>query len=539
MSEFTTRSGIPLETVFDERSTAARGIGDLQGWAGRPGEPPFTRGITADGYRTNPWVIGQYAGFGSASETNKRFRQLLEQGQTGFSVALDLPTQMGYDSDHPLAAGEVGKVGVAIDSIEDMELLFDGIPLEQVRQIRTTANAIGVIWLALIVVLGERRGFDPSAVKILIQNDVLKEYIARGTYIYPPRPAMSQVVDTMEYCAKHLQAWTPLTMCGYHIREAGADAVQELAFTFANGIAYLENATQRGISIDSVAPSLFTFLSAGLDLLEEVAKFRAARRVWSSIITDRFRAELDTSKALRIFAFSAGSNLTAQQPMNNVVRVTVAALAAVLGSAQTLHTASFDEAFGTPTETAAQLALRTQQVIMKEAGVIGTADPLGGSWAVESLTSDIERRVHETLRSIDQRGGALACVEDGWFVSELEEAAYRDQLAVEGRHRHIIGVNVFRADGQEASPQVFTVDPESEQRQRSLVKHMRAQRDNDAVEKTLRRLKDVARDGGNTVEPTIAAVRVGATVGEISETLRSVFGMHAFINATTRTESTA
>lgn len=522
--ERTTRSGLPLEAEYGPDSTARRGLHDLGTAVGTAGEPPFTRGIVAGGYRRRPWIIGQYAGFGSAEDANRRYRELLERGQTGFSVALDLPTQMGYDSDHPLARGEVGKIGVAIDSLADMERLFDGIPLEQVRQIRTTANAIGPTWLALVVALGERRGFDPAAVRILIQNDVLKEYIARGTFIYPPQPAVELVADTIEYCAGHLPAWNPLAMSGYHIRETGANAVQELAFTFANGIAYVEAALRRGLAIDEFASSLFTFLSSGPDLIEEVAKFRAARRVWSDIVGDRFGARRDDSRALRIFAFSAGSSLTAQQPANNVVRVTLAALAAVLGSVQTLHTASFDEAFATPTAEAAQLALRTQQVIMEESGLTDTADPLGGSWAVESLTVDIQRAVERTLARIDERGGALRCVDDGWFVAQLEEAAYADQLALEDGRRRVVGVNVHRSEEPELNPEVFVVDPASERRQLERLARVRAERDDAAVRRALADLRDAAAGGDNTVEPTIAAVRAYATVGEITDALRAVHG---------------
>ncbi|MGH2945017.1 MAG: acyl-CoA mutase large subunit family protein [Solirubrobacteraceae bacterium] len=528
MSEATrvTRSGFELEPEFGPDSLARRQVTDPAAWVGQAGAPPFTRGIVRDGYRSTPWIIGQYAGFGSAEDANRRFRQLLDQGQTGFSVALDLPTQMGYDSDHPLAAGEVGKIGVAIDTLADMERLFAGIPLEDVRQIRTTANAIGPIWLALVVCLGERRGFDPGAVRILIQNDVLKEYIARGTFIYPPGPALALAADTIEYCARELPAWTPLAMSGYHVRESGASAPQELAFTFANGIAYLEAARARGLTVDDVAPSLFTFLSAGTDLLEEVAKFRAARRVWSTIVGDRFGARDDDSRALRIFAFSAGSSLTAQQPLNNVVRVTLCALAAVLGSAQTLHTASFDEAFGTPTADAARLALRTQQLIMEESGLTGTADPLGGSWAVESLTADLERAVHDLLVEIEGRGGALACIENGWFVAQLEEAAYADQLAVERGQRRVVGINVHRTEGDELAPETFASDPHSERRQIEALRRVRAERDSGEVRAALAELREVAAAGGNSVEPTIRAIRAFATVGEITDTLRSVHGSH-------------
>jgi methylmalonyl-CoA mutase, N-terminal domain len=521
------RSGIELDPVYGPGSVADRiGGAELGAWVGEPGVPPFTRGIVADGYRTDPWIIGQYAGFGSAAEANRRYRELLDQGQTGFSIALDLPTQMGYDSDHPLAVGEVGKIGVAIDSLDDMERLFDGIPLEQVRQIRTTANAIGPTWLALVVALAERRGFDPGAVKILIQNDVLKEYVARGTYIYPPAPAVELVADTIEYCARHLPAWTPLTMSGYHIRESGANAVQEIAFTFANGMAYIDAALARGLEIDDFAASLFTFLSAGTDLLEEVAKFRAARRVWSEVVGDRYGARSPESQALRIFAFSAGSSLTAQQPLNNVVRVTVAALAAVLGSAQTLHTASFDEALSTPTAEAARLALRTQQVLMAESGLTGTADPLGGSWAVESLTAELATSITATIDDIQERGGALRCIEDGWYAAELEESAYMDLLAVERGERAVVGVNAFRQDDGELAPEIFRPDPAWETQQVERLQRLRRERDGAAVRAALDRLAAAAREGANTVEPTIDAVRVYATVGEITTTLRDVLGSH-------------
>jgi methylmalonyl-CoA mutase N-terminal domain/subunit len=526
MTDWRTRSGFPLERVFDAESVAGRGIEDLDRWAGSPGEPPFTRGIDPNGYREDAWIIGQYAGYGTADEANARFRMLLERGQTGFSIALDLPTQMGYDSDHPLARGEVGKIGVAIDSLADIELLLDGIPLERVRQIRTTANAIGPIWVALLVALGEKRGFDPGAVKILIQNDVLKEYIARGTFIYPPAPALGLTVDTIEYCARNLPTWTPLAMSGYHIRETGSTAVQELAFTFANGLAYADATVARGLSIDEFAPSLFTFLSAGHDLLEEVAKFRAARRVWSRLVEERYSPADPDSGALRIFAFSAGSNLTAQQPMNNVARVTLAALSAVLGSAQTLHTASFDEAFGTPTPMAARTALGTQQVLLEETNLAGTADPLGGSWAVESLTSDIEEAVIEELKEIEEQGGALACIETGWFQSRLDESAYRDQLAVESGERKVVGINVHRDDSDALAPEVFSTDPETEPRQLERLQRTRAMRDASAVEGALARLRGDAAAGVNVVPATLEAVRAYATVGEISDAMREVWGEH-------------
>jgi len=512
-----TRSGIPLEPVYGMAEMAASG-------AGAPGEPPFVRGITRRMYLERPWIMGQYAGFGSAEETNARFKELLRQGQTGFSVALDLPTQLGLDSDHPHALGEVGRVGVAIDSLADMEVLFEDIPLEGIRQIRTTANSIGHLWLALNVALAEKKGRDPNAVKILIQNDVLKEYIARGTQIYPPRAGLRISADVIEYCARHLPNWTPLSMSGYHMREAGASAVQELAFTFANGIAYCDAAVERGLSVDDFAPSLFTFLTADLELLEEVAKFRAARKVWDDIMGNRFGAKNPDSRALRIFAFSAGSNLTAQQPLVNVVRVTINALAAVLGGVQTLHTSAYDEALGVPTEAAATLALRTQQVILEETGLTNVIDPLGGSYAIESLTSEIERRVRVELDKIAELGGALACIESGWFKEQISQSAYRIQTQIDSGKRRMVGVNCFVIEEGGRGPDPFAIDPRIEPAQVARLKALRKSRDGEAVRRSLERLESVVREGGSVIEPTIDAVRVYATVGEVSETLRNVFG---------------
>lgn len=523
--ETVTRSGFALEPFYDQSSLERRGIADIGGWAQEPGQPPYTRGITRDGYRDKPWIIGQYAGFGSAEEANARFRSLLAEGQTGLSVALDLPTQMGLDSDHPLAHGEVGKIGVAIDTIDDLERLFHGIDLAQVRQIRTTANAIGPIWLALVVVLAERQGIDPDSIKILIQNDILKEYYARGTFFLPPRPAVELVADTIEYCAKNLPSWTPMAMSGYHVREAGASAPQEIAFCFANGIAYCEAAMARGLSIDAFAPSLFTFLSSGTDLLEEVAKFRAARRVWATVV-ERLGAEDPRSRALSIFAFTAGSNLTAQQPTNNIVRVAYGALAAVLGGCQTLHTAAFDEAFATPTAAAALTAVRTQQVLMSEIGVTGTVDPLGGSWAIESLTHDLEAEMLRLLDRIDERGGAVACVEEGWFAQQVADGAYEDQMRVESGERPVIGVNLFKEGGDELSPEIFRPDPQSELRQCELLDRARLERDDEVVREALDLVRAAARDGVNSVPAVIQAVRARATVGEISDAYRDVFGSY-------------
>jgi methylmalonyl-CoA mutase N-terminal domain/subunit len=514
-----TRSGFVLDELMTAEHVADLAIGD-----GAAGVPPFTRGIARDGYRNRPWIIGQYAGFGSAEEANRRYRQLIAQGQTGLSLALDLPTQMGFDSDHPLARGEVGRVGVAIDSLADMEVLFDGISLEQVRQLRTTANAIGPIWLALVVALGEHQGFDAGQLAIFIQNDILKEYVARGTYILPPRPAVELVADTIEYCAAHLPAWTPLAMSGYHIRESGSDCVQELAFTFANGIAYCEAAMARGVDPATFLPSLFTFLSAGTDLLEEIAKFRAARTVWSAVVRDRLGTDDEQSQALRIFAFSAGSNLTAQQPLNNVVRVAVSALAATLGGAQTLHTSGFDEALALPTEDAARLAVRTQQILLEEVGLRSTTDPLGGAWALERLTADIVHDVEVELDRIDELGGAVACVESGWYRDELADAAYEDQRSVESGDRRIVGVNVHRSEGDEPQPEIFRVDPAAEAKQVSRLAEVRRRRSASAVRAALDDVGSAATGGDNVVPAMIAAVHAYATIGEICDVLRQVHG---------------
>jgi methylmalonyl-CoA mutase N-terminal domain/subunit len=517
-----TRSGIPLEAVYGSPEMESSGAIDPE----PPGQPPYTRGITPRMYLDKPWIMGQYAGFGSAEQTNKRFQELLRAGQTGFSVALDLPTQLGLDSDHAHARGEVGRVGVAIDSLADMEVLFEGIPLESIRQIRTTANSIGHLWLALNVALAEKKGRDPNAVKILIQNDVLKEYIARGTQIYPARSGLRISADVIAHCARHLPNWTPLSMSGYHIRESGASAVQELAFTFANGIEYCQAAVERGLSVDEFAPSLFTFLTADMELLEEVAKYRAARQVWAWIMGERFGAKNPDSRALRIFAFSAGSNLTAQQPLVNVIRVTINALAAVLGGVQTLHTSAYDVALGVPTEDAATLALRTQQVILDETGISRVVDPLGGSYAIEALTAEIERRVRTELDQIDELGGALACIENGWFKQQIAEAAYRVQREIDNGARKVVGVNIFTEDGG-GGFDPFEIDPAIEPDQVKRLQQLRETRDNDAVRSALERLEEAARDeSASIVPPTIDAVRVYATVGEISETLRSVFGSY-------------
>jgi methylmalonyl-CoA mutase N-terminal domain/subunit len=502
---------------------------ELADWYGgpEPGRPPFMRGISATPYRQAPWVMGQYAGFGSADEANARYRMLLDQGATGFSVALDLPTQMGYDSDHALADGEVGRVGVAIDSLEDMERLFAGIPLERVREIRTTANGIGHLWTALVIAFCRRQGVDPGSIRMFIQNDVLKEYSARGTYLYPAAAGLRISVDVMEYCARNYPHWTPLAVSGYHIREAGADAVQEVAFSFSNAVAYLEAVRERGVDPDVVARSLFAFLSSGTDVLEEVAKFRAARRVWAGLVPAVLGTRDPDSAALRIFAFTTGSELYAAEPYNNTVRITLEALAAVLGGVQTLNCSAYDEALSTPSPEAATLALRTQQILFEESGLSDVVDPLGGSHAVEWLTDEISARVETTLAEIAERGGALACIENGWFRAELADAAYRQQQALEQGTRRVVGVNAHVNQAPVTTVQAFAPDLASSQlEQIARLRDLQARRDQAPVEAALERVEAAARSGENLIEPTIAAVEALATLGEISARLRDVFGTY-------------
>jgi methylmalonyl-CoA mutase N-terminal domain/subunit len=466
--------------------------------------------------------MAQYAGFGTAAATNARFRSLLDAGVTGFSVALDLPTQMGLDSDDPLAVGEVGRVGVAIDSLADVETLMDGIPLERISQVRTTANSIGYIWAAMFLALAERRRVDPSTFGLFIQNDVLKEYIARGTQIFPPAPSLRLSVDVMEHLARHVPRWVSLAVSGYHIREAGSDAVQEIAFSFANAKAYLDEVVRRGVSVDAVAPSLYTFLATTMDFLPEVAKFRAARRVWARLLRDRYGAADPRSQQLRIFVFTAGSSLTAQQPLNNVARTTVEALAAALGGVQTMHICAYDEALGVPTETAATLALRTQQVVAFETGLTETVDPLAGSYAVEALTDELDAAITAALEDIDRRGGALACIESGWFARQLSDAAYAQARAVEEGKRVVVGVN------RHASPpepvEVFRVDRALESEQVAAVRRVRATRDASAVAAGLEAVRKAAEAGENVVPACVQAVSAYATVGEIVTVLRDIHG---------------
>ena len=522
-NSFTTSSGLPLERVYTSHNRSANGASDEK--LGSPGSYPFTRGITPSMYRDQFWIFGMYSGYGSAEEANERYRMLLDRGQTGFSIALDLPTQCGYDADHPLASGEVGVTGVHIGSLADMERLFQGIPLEKVRQIRTTANAIGPIIAAMYIAAFEKQGVNIRNTRMFLQNDSLKEYFARGTYIFPPQAALKFSSDVIEYCGRNLPDWTPLAMSGYHIRDRGSTAVQELAFTFADGLAYVNEVCRRGMHVDQFAGQIWTFLSASIDVLEEVAKFRAARRVWAKLMKERFGAQNPETMKLKIFAYTLGGNLVAQQPLNNIARVAIETLAAALGGVQTVATSSYDEAYAIPTEDAATIALRTQQIVANEAGVTGAVDAFGGSYAVESLTDTIEAEVLKYLDKVEALGGAVRCIEEGVFDRELSEAAYRYQRQIETKDRIIVGLNEYKSVEEQAIP-VFTGNPEMEKRQIAKLKEVRQTRDNNRVSKTLANLTDAARANENLMPALVDAVKAYATTGEICDTLRVVYGVY-------------
>jgi methylmalonyl-CoA mutase N-terminal domain/subunit len=491
---------------------------------GRPGEYPFTRGVQATMYRGRLWTMRQYAGFATAEETNRRFRYLLEQGQTGLSVAFDLPTQMGYDSDAPEAQGEVGRVGVPIASLADMETLLGGIPLGEVST-SMTINATAAILLALYVAAAEKQGVPRDRISGTTQNDILKEYIARGTWIYPPRPSMRLVTDIFEFGARELPRWNTISISGYHMREAGASAAQELAFTLADGIAYVEAAMARGLDIDDFAGRLSFFFAAWSELFEEVAKFRAARRMWARIVKDRFGASNIRSMTCRFHVQTAGSSLTAQSVENNVVRTTIQALSAVLGGAQSLHTNARDEALALPTEESARLALRTQQIIAHEAGVTETPDPLAGSYFVETLTNELEAAANAYLEEIEAMGGTLAAIEGGFQQRQIQESAYRVQSEIERGDKIVVGVNKFRDEGA-TTPPLQRIDPEGERRQVERLLRVRSERDPARWDAALRRLDDAAKGGDNLLPPLIEAVEAYATVGEISNRLRTAWGEH-------------
>ncbi len=515
-----TLSGIPVDLVVGPSGhEAERGLEAL----GFPGEPPFTRGIRPTMYRGRLWTMREYAGFGTAEQANRRFRYLLAQGNEGLSVAFDLPTQMGYDSDAAMARGEVGRVGVAISSLQDMRVLLDSLPLDRVST-SMTINATAPVLLAMYVAVAEETSVPRRALRGTLQNDILKEYIARSTYIYPPAPSMRLALDVLEFCSHEVPKWNAVSVSGYHIREAGATAVQEIAFTLADAIAYLEAAVKRGLRVDDIAPQISFFFDVHMDFLEEVAKFRAARRLWSRIVEERFHAERPESRALRFHAQTAGVSLTAQQPENNAVRVTLQALAAILGGAQSLHTNSLDEALSLPSEKAVRLAIRTQQILAHESGVGNTVDPVAGAYFVEELTDRLETESRKLLTEVDRRGGMLKAIETGWVQREIGDSAYRFQLALERGERVVVGVNAF-VEGEGKVP-TYRMDSRLESRRRTEVREFRAHRDAAQVNGVLRSVSDVAQGGGNMVPPILEAVKGGATLGEISDALREVFGVY-------------
>jgi methylmalonyl-CoA mutase N-terminal domain/subunit len=517
--QFTTLSGLPIERLYTEENLAGWNPEEALGY---PGEFPYTRGIYPSMYRGRLWTMRQYAGFGSAAESNQRYRYLLSKGQSGLSVAFDLPTQIGMDSDHALAHGEVGKVGVAIDSLEDMETLFDGIPLEKVST-SMTINATAAILLCLYVAVAKRQGAVLEKLSGTVQNDILKEYIARGTYIYPVRPAMRMVTDVFAWCRDQLPKWNTISISGYHIREAGSTAVQEIAFTLANAFAYVQAALDAGLQVDAFAPQLSFFFNAHSDLLEEIAKYRAARRLWAGIMRDRFAARDPRSLLLRFHAQTAGSSLTAQQPENNIVRVALQALAAVLGGCQSLHTNSLDEALALPTEDAALIALRTQQIIAHETGVANTIDPVAGSYAIETLTNEMEAGALTYIRKIDAMGGMLKAIESGFVQAEIQRAAYDYQRTVEKKERIVVGVNDFVAEEEREIP-TLRIDAEIESTQMARLQALRAKRDTARTQAALGELARRASTTENLLPAILAAVEAYATVGEISDALRDIFG---------------
>ena len=519
-ARFETPSGIPLHRIYTPEDVDPAYGGKL----GFPGEYPFTRGVQPTMYRGRHWTMRQYAGFGSAVEANGRYRYLLEQGQTGLSVAFDLPTQMGFDSDDPAAAGEVGKVGVAISSLADMEVLLDGIPLDTVS-VSMTINATAAILLALTVAVAEKQGVPRAKLSGTVQNDILKEYIARGTYIYPPRASLRLVTDIFAFCAADMPRWNSISISGYHVREAGCTAVQEVAFTLGNGIAYVDSALTRGLDVDAFASQLAFFFNAHSTFFEEVAKYRAARRLWAWIMRERFKAKDPRSWMLRFHTQTSGVSLTAQQPENNVVRVAYQALAAVLGGTQSLHTNSRDEALALPTEEAVRIALRTQQILAHETGVPDVIDPLGGSYLVEALTDRVEAEARAYLDRIDALGGMPRAIEIGFVQKEIQDAAYAEQQAIEATRRIVVGVNAFAADETAPIP-LFQVDPAAEREQVERVRRVRAGRDGTAAERALARLTGAARGADNLVPFILEAVKAYATLGEICHQLRGVFGEH-------------
>lgn len=522
MSEkkFVTRTGYELKRVYGPEDikdfNAAEKLGE-------PGQYPFTRGIRENMYRDGLWTMGQYAGFATAEEANERYRYLIEQGGTGFSVALDLPTQMGLDSTDPLSDGEVGKVGVALDSLQDIEALFDGVPFEKVRQIRTTANADGVIMMGWLVAFCEKNGIDPNNISFFIQNDCLKEYFCRGAYAFPPAAGVKLTADVIEYAGRKFPNWTPVAVSGYHINEAGASAVQEIAFTLANMCAYFDDAQARGVDINVCARNIYFFLGANTDVVEEIAKFRAARRAFAKIMKERYGCTDPETQRLKIFCYTCGSALTAEQPLNNIVRVTLETLAAVAGGVQTIATSSYDEAMSLPTPQAVRVALRTQQIMACESGLVNTVDVFAGSYAIEALTDKMEAEIFAYIDEIDSKGGAVKCIEEGYFQRILSDNSYRRQKAIDDGEVQIVGVNCYREDDEPDIP-VFKLSMDAQEKQTAKIERLKKTRDNARVAKALEEMKAAARRNENLGETVIEACKAYATLGEMCGALKEVYG---------------
>jgi methylmalonyl-CoA mutase N-terminal domain/subunit len=518
--KFVTTSGIEIKEIY--KPDDLKDFDPLKK-LGKPGEFPFTRGVYPSMYREKIWTMRQYAGYGTAEETNKRFHYLLNMGQTGLSLAFDLPTQLGYDPDHPFSSGEVGKTGVSISTWEDMDLVFKEIPLERVST-SMTINATCIILLAMYIVVAERRGIERRVLKGTVQNDILKEYVARGNYIYPVEPSMRLVGDTIEFCSREMPKWNPISISGYHFREAGSNAVQEVAFTFSDAIAYIEEVRKRGLDLDEFAPRLSFFFSADRNFFEEIAKFRAARRIWAKIMRDKFGARKKESWRMRFHTQTAGSSLVAHEPLNNVIRVTLQALSAVLGGTQSLHTNAYDEALSLPTDESVRIALRTQQIIAYESGVADTVDPLAGSYFLEKLTDELEERIWEYIDKIEKIGGAVNAVINGFMKREIEESAYNYQREIEKGERTVVGVNAFVEEKRYEKIKILRVDPELEERRVEEIKDFRKRREWSETSKALKELKRAAEGEENLLPYVIEAVKKNATLGEISDSLKEVFG---------------
>lgn len=523
--EFCTDSGIPVQTVYtplDLHKIKSDYMKDL----GFPGQYPFARGKSPLMYRGDFWVRSQFAGFGDPQDANRRYKYILEHGQSGFSIALDLPTQSGYDPDHRLAHGEIGKTGVSISSLKDMEDLLEGIPWDKVEELSSDAKIISIIMAVMYICLAKKHGFSPNSIKVRVQTDGLKDFIATGNFIFPPQAAMRIITDLIQYCTIHLPNWIPITLCGYHIREAGANAIQEVAFTFSNAIAYIESLLARGLNIDDFAPQFNLFMTAHMDFFEEIAKFRAARRLWAKILKERFGAKDPRSCAIRLVAYTAGSPLTIQQPLNNVIRVTLESLAAVFGGVNVLYLSSYDEAYCLPSEEAMRVAMMTQQIIAYESGFTNTIDPVGGSYYIEVLTSQIEKKALEYIKVIDEMGGSIRAIENGYFKKEIAQTAYKRQMEIEKKGKIVVGLNDYISEEEEETVKVFKVNPEAEKIQIEKLKRLKKERNNEMVRDRLTKLKEVAKSHENLFPAVLEAVESYATVGEICDMLREVFGQY-------------